>query len=377
MQAIPLEDDYSEKAWLELLQFGSGARVQHTLEWKRAVEEAYPQLKPAYYLVERGKEDYFGFASFFCKSALFGNRAVSLPFVDYGGFVGSPSSEGTTLLFSKLRARFSADKLEVRLSEHSEVFKESEKALLEHGFVEQKHLGRQVAVVELDSEKKMWEGFDKHTRNDVRKAGKSGLLLEFVDSQKQLDSFYQLYFRAMKRFGTPQHSKKFFECLWNNFGGWRTNSPFHGFNCYKDGRLAGSLAMLAFNGYAQVFFSVSEPELREFRPNDFLYWQALRAANEAGAKFVDLGQVQKDAPAGSHAAGIFEFKKKWGAKLFERPVYYFGYGNKNNFVQGQSSEAEAKTGGNEKLRKLAQVWKKLPDPLVRKLGPWLCRQRCA
>lgn len=350
-----------EGQWRELFAESEGARVQHSLEWKKCVEAAYPQLQSGYLLVEEKEENVLGLPAFFAKSFLFGDRSISLPFVDYGGFIGSPTQSRAAIAFSKMRARFGCDGIEVRLSGHSPGFPQSEKALFNYGFDRQST--RQLAVVQLEREEKMWDGFDKHTRNDVRKAEKSGLQLKQIDSQKELSTFYELYFTAMKGFGSPQHPPKFFEALYSNLS---AKKMFYGWNCYSaEGQLAGSLIMLFHNNYANVAYNISSPSFRQYRPNDLLYWTALEKASEMGAESLDLGQVKQDAGPGSHARGILDYKLKWGAKLFEKPFYHFGYG------EGKTSGT---SGGDGKFRHLQKIWRKLPDAVVRKIGPWVSRQ---
>ncbi len=364
MEAVLVEGSALEQEWQQLVDSpGSGAQVQHTLEWKRAVSEAYATPKPAYYIARNGGGNLFGLAAFAAKSFLLGNRLVSTPFVDHGGFVGTPNAAGVAEILSQVKKNFGFEKSQVRLASYAPNFSESEKSLLASGFF--KKDSKQVAVLELSSQQAIWDGFSRHVRKNVNKAERSGLQVRELDSQKELDAFYAQYFASMKQFGTPCHSKKFFESLLAHLGAGR---KFFGFNCYSGAELAGSILMFVHGKNAILPFGVSSPQFREFRPNDLLHWEAIKRAVEMGVKNFDLGLAQSDAQPGTHAHGILEFKLKLGCKLFERPVYYGGYG-----VQASNSSGNSGTGS---FRKLSGVWKHLPNAVIEKVGPWACRQMC-
>lgn len=359
MDCAIVEGSELEKAWKNLLAENPSAPPQLSLEWRDAVLAAYPRLENAYCLVGGAGGYEFGFAALYCESLLFGNRVVSLPFVDHGGFVGEPASaEGVATLFSRLRSRFS-NKFEVRLSAHSPRFPSCDKSLLDYAFL--KKPGRYTAVLELRDENAVWQGFSRHVRKNVNKAERSGLVVKAVDSQAELDAFYREYLLSMKRFGTPPHSKKFFEQLSSRLG---VGKNFFGFNCYHGGELAGSLVMMRNCDTVILPYGVSPPAFREHRPNDLLHWTAICKAMEVGAKHFDLGLAQADAPPGSHAAGILEFKLKLGCKLFERPSYSFGGASRNGFKASELRKA------------FSTVWSKLPLFLTERVGPWVRSQSC-
>jgi hypothetical protein len=86
-----------------------------------------------------------------------------------------------------------------------------------------------------------------------------------------------------------------------------------------------------------------------------MYWEALRAACDAGVKSFDFGRSHKD-------SGTYRFKKQWGAS--EVALNYHSYvGGKlipsvsTNFYRGQSAS------------KLASIWQKLPTFFQMRLGP--------
>jgi hypothetical protein len=72
--------------------------------------------------------------------------------------------------------------------------------------------------------------------------------------------------------------------------------------------------------------------------------------------------VDKSSQEGSHAYGLSKFKSKWLGDLYDR--IYFNY-------------SEKKEGNQEKrdnLKKYRKIWKRLPAPIVKIIGPKICSQ---
>jgi len=313
--------------------------------WKIIVEKTYNNCE--------GKN--FGdFPFFIVKSYLFGDRLISVPFLDVGG----PSEKISSSLVDKIIKFANYKKLikiEVRTNTFSKNFKNVEKILLKNGF--EKNAEKSQFIISLLSEEKMWKNFHKHTRNDIRKSEKSGLVLKKIDSEKELENFYFLYLKEMKNFGTPQHSYEFFLNLMKEMG-----ENFFGISCYKNEKIIGSLIALYEEKYGYIGFNVSDRENLQFRPNDFLYWPTIKHSIKRKSEYLDLGQVEKNASKGSRAHGLYKFKNKWLGTLYER--IYFTY----------SFEKLENADNREKLKKLRSFWKKLPLPLIRLIGPKITRE---
>ena len=78
----------NKNLWEVFVQENKDAKVQHTLEWKESVEKSYKNCVPYYYLKLEKNEVVAVFPFFLVKSKFFGNRLISQPFLDNGGFIG-------------------------------------------------------------------------------------------------------------------------------------------------------------------------------------------------------------------------------------------------------------------------------------------------
>ena len=136
----------------------------------------------------------------------------------------------------------------------------------------------------------------------------------------------------------------------------------YGLNCYLNGKLIASIILFYEKKYGYIAFNISNKKYKECRPNDLLYWNIIKTAIKKNIKYIDMGQVEKDAEKGTRAYGLYNFKKKWLGTLYER-IYltYF-------FKKGDGR------GNKEKLKKFRKIWKKLPLFLTKIIGPKITSQ---
>jgi lipid II:glycine glycyltransferase (peptidoglycan interpeptide bridge formation enzyme) len=64
---------------------------------------------------------------------------------------------------------------------------------------------------------RLWKQFDGSVRNQVRKAQRSGLSIEFGGAEK-LEEFHAIFAARMHDLGSPVHSKRFFAAVFDGFG---------------------------------------------------------------------------------------------------------------------------------------------------------------
>lgn len=340
-------NEKGEKRWNKKL--GEKAKIQHTLEFRDVIKKSYKNCEAHYFF---DKDCLYPF--FLVKSRIFGNHLISIPFLDTGGFLGKIKSEKIKEIIGRTNNKIKF--IEVRVNNFLEDFKETKKELEKSGF--KASFSKQQFIVKISSKEEMWKKFHKHTRNDIRKAKKSGLELKIIDHSEKLKEFYQLYSKEMRNFGTPQHSYKFFKNIFELM-----ENKFFGLNCYFKNKLIASIILLYNGKYGYIAFNVSDKKYKAFRSNDLLYWEIMKYSIKKGLGHLDLGQVDKNARRGTHAWGLYKFKNKWLGKLYDR-IYFYYYLNKDK----KYSEKK------ESLKKFRILWKKLPSPLIKLVGPKITRE---
>jgi lipid II:glycine glycyltransferase (peptidoglycan interpeptide bridge formation enzyme) len=233
------------------------------------------------------------------KSKIIGERIILLPFLDVFPIRELSYSEIYNFLKQEKNNK---EKIEIRLSEFNENLDLISKTLKKNGF--KRNIVKGHIVSNLTNQEDFWNRFHKHTRNDIRKSEKSDLIIKKIDSIKELKKFYSLYLREMKRFGTPQHSFNYFKnCLD------LMKENFFGLNCYFNNKVVGSIIIFLDKENGYIAFNVSSKKARNLRPNDLLYWEAIKECMQRGVKNLDFGQIDLSSISGSREENLLRFKK--------------------------------------------------------------------
>ena len=77
------------KLWKTFFEKNSEAKFQHSPKFKEVIEKTYKNCKGEYYFSKNNGKVMAIFPFFLVKSTLLGNRLISLPFLDNGGFLGN------------------------------------------------------------------------------------------------------------------------------------------------------------------------------------------------------------------------------------------------------------------------------------------------
>ena len=155
---------------------------------------------------------------------------------------------------------------------------------------------------------RLWSQLDAKVRNQVRKAERSGLSVEFGQSER-LDDFYETFARNMRDLGSPVHARGFFQAILDAFGDQARIALVR-----KDGQPIGGLIALAFKDSLIVPWASSLRQYLSLCPNMLLYWETLRSACIEGFQRFDFGRSSRN-------SGTYRFKRQWGA--VEEPLFWY------------------------------------------------------
>jgi len=166
-------------------------------------------------------------------------------------------------------------------------------------------------------EEKIWEGYKKNIRRDVRKAQKSGVVIRQGTSTADVRIFYRLYLVSMGRNrAMAKYPLQWFEILYQTI--------------IKRGLGAITLAELNNEAIAGVvlihsntsthyFHNGSQYEFLRFCPNELLIHGALETAIEKKHSYFDfMGSDPIDLP-------LIHFKEKWGSQSKDIHTYVKDY----------------------------------------------------
>ncbi len=206
-------------------------------------------------------------------------------------------------------------------------------------------------------EEAQWSAVGAKVRNQTRKATKQGLELGEATGLDAIPAFYEPFCQNMRDLGSPVHGRALFEEVVRTFG-----DAAHVVTCHGGGPSVGGLVAIELAGTVYVPWASTLRAERARCPNNLIYWEALRWAIERGAGAFDFGR----SPVGE---GTYRFKKGWGASEVSLRWSRFDR-------DGSALPVEA-IGDDPRMKRLSDVWARLPVGLTKVLGPPIRRRLSA
>ncbi len=268
--------------------------------------------------------------------------AVSLPFVNYGGIVAD-SPEIEQALMNAAVAETKAARGEYLEMRHMR--------RLFPALPSKQHKVAMVLPLE-ENEETQWKALDRKIRNQVRKAEKSQLRAT-SGGLELLDPFYDVFAHNMRDLGTPAYGKPWFHHILATFPDRaRVFCVWHG-----DEPVAASYVFW----HGDTIEVPSASALRRFNslcPNMMLYWEMLRFAVGRGFRRFDFGRS-------TPGAGTYDFKRQWGALPHELTWEYW--------LSSGDHQLPDFSPQNPRVQWAVEVWRHLPVPVTRAVGPLVVR----
>jgi len=323
-------------------RFGSVPSFYHSAQWLSALENSYKNKLLLVAVNENGKL-LNTMPVFLIKSKLFGNKIVSLPYCEYGGPTIADRKSFDRMLkeVEQLGEKHNVDYVEIRSPNEK-----LESTIKANGFVRKFNY----CTFVLDLKKpldKMWRSFDKKVRNSVRKAEKNNV--KVVD-ELDVDTFYKLHSKTMKKLGSPQHPKKLFKNLVRFC---KPNVKIV-FAKYNNKKIAASFFFL-YNKKIYYWKNASDEKFLHLRPNDLILYKTIEWGQKNGYKFLDMGRT-------TEGTGTYLFKRRWGGKKVELKDFY-----------KLRKKIELADVHSKKYELFISLWKKIPSFVTNIAGPHVRR----
>jgi FemAB-related protein (PEP-CTERM system-associated) len=163
---------------------------------------------------------------------------------------------------------------------------------------------------------------------------------------------WDMYSESVRNLGTPVFSKKYFECLSQEFG-----SDCEIVTVEHEGKPVSSVMSFYFRDEVLPYYGGGTSAARAVKANDFMYWNVMCRAVARGVKLFDYGRSK-------HDTGSFSFKKHWG---FEpAPLYY-------EYFLVRATDVPNVSPTNPKYKLMINTWQRLPLGVSRVIGPMVSR----
>jgi FemAB-related protein (PEP-CTERM system-associated) len=328
-----------EAEWDACVQTSAGWTHFHRWGWKDVIEQVFEH--ECLYLAARDSAGRVAgvLPLVHAKSFLFGDYLMSMPFVNYGGPLGSETAVQALVQHAVDVARERrVDLLELRSRERlaldSPVSNRKITCLLD---------------LEPGNAAAVWERLTSNVRRKVRHAQKEGFAVTF--GPEQLDAFYQVFSRHMRDLGTPTLPRRFFETLVARF----PEDIWVGC-AYQGGRpVAGGFGFQWAGEFELTWVSALKDYHRSYA-NMLLYWAFIERAANQGLHVFNFGRCTPD-------GGTHRFKQQWGSR--DEPLLWY---------QPVAGRRAATPSPHERAFAWGPVvWKRLPLALANALGPSIVR----
>jgi serine/alanine adding enzyme len=321
--------------WPRAVRASSQAQLAHAAEWFTIIKRAYGH-EPLY-LAAESDAGCAVLPAFVVRRPLFGTVVTSMPFLDSGGPCSASPAVAALLvdrLIAEARQR-RARMLELRCADRLPI--------------DAQPIDSKVNMtLALDGDPgALWRRFDKGVRNQIRKAERSGLGVEF-GGPAHLPAFYDTFVERMRDLGSPVHALAFLGAVVDGFG-----SRARVVLVKKGSATIGGLVAVAFKDRLIVPWATCLKEHFALCPNMLLYWETIRTACIDGFARFDFGRSTRQ-------SGTFQFKRQWGAQ--EEPLFWYRIP-----ITPRQSSAHSDRSGSRDL--FARMWQRLPLAVTRQVGP--------
>jgi len=326
--------------WDRFVESRPEATFFHLSGWKAVIEESFGH-RCHYLAARRGGEIVGVLPLTHVRGRIFGNSLISNGFCVYGGPLSASADalaalDGAAL---ELARDLGVERIEYRL-----------RAPLHPDWP----CNRQTYVtfrreIDPDPEKAML-AIPRKQRAMVRKGIKEGLVGE---SDADVSRLYPLYAESLRNLGTPVTGRRYFECLKSVF-----SEVSEVITVVRDGRPLASVLSFFFRDEVLPYYGGGCHAARDHAANDFMYWEVMRRACEAGLRVFDFGRSKV-------GTGSYAFKKHWG---FEpEPLYY-------EHALLRLDEVPEINPLNPKYALMVAAWKRLPLAVANFVGPHIARE---
>jgi FemAB-related protein (PEP-CTERM system-associated) len=338
---IRLLDVTCESQYADYVARHVDATFFHELGWKQAVERAFGH-ESWYLLAERDQQIVGVLPLFQVNSLLAGRLLVSVPYATYGGVLADDAEASFTLLSEakSIAERMGARSVELRSIRAADPSLQSASS----------HVTFTKSLPTRPDD--VLGSFPRKARAAARRAAERyRLTTEF--GPHLLPQVWQLYARSMRRLGSPNYPRRFFEGL-------LAAEPDRCIcQLVRDAErpVAGLLTFLHRQTVMPYFAGIDER--REiYGLSHYLYAESMRWGVDHGFAQYDFGRSRID------NAGAYDFKRLCG---FEpRPLEYQTY-----VVAGRRAPDLAASSPRWAIAR--RMWQHLPLAVARPLGSWLAR----
>ena len=328
----------SPNEWDAFARAQAGFTHFHRYAWRALIEQVYGH-ECVYFMACNANGDVEAVLPLVrVKSVLFGHYLVSMPFLNYGGPLGTEAGiravVGEAVALGKVgNVKLVELRSRIPLSIDLPVSHRKITVLLDVG----------------PTADATFKRFDAKLRSQVRRPQKEGVTVRF--GTDQVEPFFRVFSRHMRDLGTPTQPKRLFTAIAETF----PNDAW--FACaYLRGQPVAAGCGFRFGDEFELTWASSVREFNREAPNMLLYWSLMEHAIGDGVKTFNFGRC-------TPGSGTHRFKMQWGGR--EEPLWWYGLSKHENVTTPSPDEGAYSWG--------PRLWRHLPTSLATALGPSIVR----
>jgi FemAB-related protein (PEP-CTERM system-associated) len=327
--------------WLTYLGREDAADICHHPAWGNILAETFG-LK-TYLVVHRTKGTIQGGLPLcLCDQPFTGRAMISMPFLNYGGLLASDQKVKKTIL-NKCRQLINKKGIDyMELRHNGSGIGELADRTIRNRISFSLNLNR--------SPEAIFESFKKQLRTRIRKAAKQDLTL--YQGKDRLTHFYDTFVQAMKEHGTPVLPKRFFAAVLKYLP---DNAEI--MIAYKDNRPIGGKMYLKFKDKLTMTWGCFPNRYKHLLANYLLTWSLIEQFANGPVQTLDFGRSPKN-------SGGYAYKSNWGPD--EIPI-------STDYIAANPNKIPNLRPENIKFKIPILIWKKMPLPLTKLIGPRLAK----
>lgn len=329
----------SPAEWDAFVRFADSGTHCHLWGWKSVIERVLGH--ECFFLAARSQDARLvGVLPLVrVSSRLFGSYLVSMPFLNYGGALGSERAmQALVARAIELAKGGNIDLLEMRSRTPLPI-----DLPVSH---------RKITVVRdlaAGNPTQVWDSLRAKVRSQVRRPQKEGIEVRF--GLDQVGPFFQVFSQHMRDLGTPTQPRRLFEALAETFPAdvW--------FGCAYDGARPVAVGCgFRWNGEFEMTWAASLAQYNAVAPNMLLYWAFMERSAEQGLEVFNFGRC-------TPGSGTHRFKQQWGGR--DLPLWWYQHAAGRRAATPSPNESAFSWG--------PRVWKRLPLSIANVLGPRVVR----
>lgn len=326
--------------WDAFVQGAEGSTICHRWAWRTVMEDVLGH-QCAYLSVRDGDGTLRGVLPLVrMRSRIFGDYAVSLPFLNDGGPLGDPAARAQLAKHAAaLARRWGVKLLELRSRE-----------AVPGPLRTTDHKVTVYLPLPASGEELWKDTFRAKLRSQIRRPIREGMQTRF--GAEQLGPFYEVFARNMRDLGTPVHPRAFFERIAERFP---EESVFAA--VYHQGAPVAAGCGFVWHDEFEITWASSLREHNRLSPNMLLYAALMEHVIGRGVSTFNFGRCT---PGG----GTHHFKLQWGGH--DAPLPWGQWSPRG--------ETDVPTAESPFFQLASSAWQRLPLPVANRLGPVLARQ---